>query len=175
MLMRASAGAHYHTSAALGGSAVLPCRPIMPRPKARASLEPLREVIRDVGLRSTGPRVAVLEHLQATKVPLSHGELVEALAGHGYDAATIYRNLIDLTRVGLLSRINLADNEWRFELRGPNKATHPEHPHFVCTQCGEVTCLSQVRVKLTPAPGSTKSVVSTISEILIKGQCTQCG
>ena len=146
----------------------------MPRAKARASLEPLREVIRDAGLRSTGPRVAVLEHLQTTKVPLSHGELVEVLAHHGYDAATIYRNLIDLTRAGLLSRINLGDNVWRFELRGPNKALHPEHPHFVCTQCGEVTCLSQVRVKLSPAPGSTKSVVSSISEIVIKGQCTQC-
>jgi Fur family ferric uptake transcriptional regulator len=150
----------------------------MPRLKARASiasLDSLRGVIRDAGLRSTGPRVAVLEHLQTTKVPLSHGELVEALAGHGYDAATIYRNLIDLTRAGLLSRINLGDNVWRFELRGPNKALHPEHPHFVCTQCGEVTCLSQVRVKLTPAPGSTKSVVSSITEILIKGQCTRCG
>ena len=92
-----------------------------------------------------------------------------------FDPADPHRNLIDLTRAGLLSRINLGDNVWRFELRGPNKALHPEHPHFVCTQCGEVTCLSQVRVKLTPAPGSTKSVVSSISEIVIKGQCTQCG
>jgi Fur family transcriptional regulator, ferric uptake regulator len=50
----------------------------MSRPKARASLEPIRDVIRDAGLRSTGPRVAVLEHLQTTAVPLSHGELVEA-------------------------------------------------------------------------------------------------
>ena len=146
----------------------------MPRAKARASLEPLREVIRDAGLRSTGPRVAVLEHLQTTKVPLSHGELVEVLAHHGYDAATIYRNLIDLTRAGLLSRINLGDNVWRFELRGSGKALHPEHPHFVCTQCGVVTCFSQVRVKLSPAPGSTKSVVSSIAEIVLKGQCTQC-
>lgn len=147
--------------------------PGMPRPKARASLEPLRDAIREAGLRSTGPRVAVLEHLRTTGAPLSHGELVEALASLGYDAATIYRNLIDLTRAGLLNRINLGDNVWRFELRA-HKADHPEHPHFVCTQCGEVTCLSQVRVKLTPAPGSTKSVVGNISEIVIKGQCTQC-
>ena len=61
----------------------------MPRAKARASLEPLREVIRDAGLRSTGPRVAVLEHLQTTKVPLSHGELVEVLAHHGYARAKV--------------------------------------------------------------------------------------
>lgn len=145
----------------------------MPRPKARANLEPIREVIRDAGLRSTGPRVAVLEHLQTAAVPLSHGELVEALASHGYDAATIYRNLIDLTKAGLLARINLGDNVWRFELRA-HRASHPEHPHFVCTVCGDVTCLSQVRVKLTPAPGSTKSIVGDISEILIKGRCTAC-
>ena len=169
--MRSSASAAFTTLRAARGT----LRAVMPRPKLRASLEPLREVIRDAGLRSTGPRVAVLEHLQATKLPLSHGELIEALAGHGYDDATIYRNLIDLTRAGLLNRINLGDNVWRFELRGPNKTLHPEHPHFVCTQCGEVTCLSQVRVKLLPAPGSTKSVVSSISVVLLKGQCTQCG
>lgn len=145
----------------------------MPRAKARASLEHLRDAIREAGLRCTGPRVAVLEHLHATGAPSSHGELVEALGDRGFDAATLYRNLIDLTRAGLLNRINLGDNVWRFELRG-HKTAHPEHPHFVCTGCGEVTCLSQVRVKLTPAPGTTKSIVGDISEILIKGRCTRC-
>lgn len=145
----------------------------MARHKARASLDHLRDAIREAGLRCTGPRVAVLEHLHATGAPSSHGELVEALADHGFDAATLYRNLIDLTRAGLLNRINLGDNVWRFELRA-HRAQHPEHPHFVCTRCGEVTCLSHVRVKLTPAPGSTKSIVGNISEILIKGLCTQC-
>lgn len=145
----------------------------MPRPKTRASLELLRDAIRGAGLRVTGPRIAVLEHLHGSGTPSSHGELVEALAHHGFDAATLYRNLVDLTRAGLLNRINLGDNVWRFELRA-REAHHPEHPHFVCTQCGEVTCLSHVRVKLTPAPGSTKSIVGNISEILIKGQCARC-
>ena len=147
----------------------------MPRSKAQPSLDDLRAVLRDAGLRSTNPRVAVLQHFHANRAPLSHGELVEVLADHGFDAATIYRNLTDLTGAGLLSRINLGDNVWRFEPRGRSKATPLEHPHFVCLQCGEVSCLSEVRVKLTPAPGSTKSVVSSISEILIKGQCTRCG
>lgn len=145
----------------------------MARPKKSASIDTLRDEIREAGLRCTGPRVAVLEHLRGASGPASHGELVEALADHGFDAATIYRNLIDLTRAGLLNRINLGDNVWRFELR-THKTPHPEHPHFVCTRCGEVTCLSHVRVKLTPAPGSTRSIVGNISEILIKGQCTQC-
>jgi Fur family ferric uptake transcriptional regulator len=146
----------------------------MARPKAQPSLDDLREVLRDAGLRSTNPRVAVLQHLQAHRGPLSHGELVEVLADLGFDAATIYRNLTDLTGAGLLNRINLGDNVWRFELRERSKATPPEHPHFVCIECGEVTCLSEVRVKLTPAPGSIKSVVNSISDIVIKGQCMQC-
>lgn len=145
----------------------------MSRPKARVSPERLRDSIRAAGLRSTAPRVAVLEHLYNTGAPSSHGELVEALKGRGFDAATIYRNLTDLTRAGLLSRMSLGDNVWRFELRA-DEAEHPEHPHFLCTACGEVTCLSQVRVKLTPAQGSTSSIVGDISEILIKGQCTRC-
>jgi len=143
----------------------------MPGPKAQPSL---REVLRDAGLRITQPRIAVLQHLQVTRAPQSHGEMVEALATHGYDAATIYRNLTDLTGAGLLTRINLGDNVWRFELRGPSKATRPEHPHFVCIECGEVSCLPEVRVKLTPAPGSIRSVVSSISDIVIKGQCMRC-
>ena len=146
----------------------------MARPKAQPSLDDLREVLRDAGLRSTNPRVAVLQHLQAHRGPLSHGELAEVLADLGFDAATIYRNLTDLTGAGLLNRINLGDNVWRFELRERSKATPPEHPHFVCIECGEVTCLSEVRVKLTPAPGSIKSVVNSISDIVIKGQCMQC-
>ena len=79
-----------------------------------------------------------------------------------------------LRDAGLLNRINLGDNVWRFEPRGRSKAAPPEHPHFVCIQCGEVSCLSEVRVKLSPAPGSIKSVVNSISDIVIKGHCTQC-
>jgi Fur family ferric uptake transcriptional regulator len=142
-----------------------------PKPPTRDSL---RDLLRGVGLRCTGPRLAVLEHFQTNKGPLSHGELVEVLGDHGFDATTIYRNLIDLEGAGLVSRVNLGDNVWRFELRGSNKETQREHPHFVCTQCNKITCLAQVRVKLTPAPGSLNSVVNSISDIVIKGHCTQC-
>lgn len=146
----------------------------MARPKG--SLDSLRDLLREAGLRSTGPRVAVLQHLQGCSAPLSHGELVEALPDRAFDAATLYRNLIDLEGAGLVSRVNLGDNVWRFELRDASKGKdeQSEHPHFMCLQCGEITCLSDVRVKLSPAPGSQKSVVSTISDIVLKGQCVRC-
>lgn len=134
----------------------------------------LRQLLVARGLRVTEQRMTVLRELAKLRIPTSHSELTERLAGDGMDRVTIYRNLLSLTEAGLLIKTQLGDNVWRFELRGSGKALHPEHPHFVCTQCGVVTCLSQVRVKLSPAPGSTRSVVSSISEIVIKGQCTQC-
>lgn len=144
----------------------------MARPKP--SVDSHRDLLRDAGLRSTGPRMAVLQHLQKCTAPLSHGELVEALVDHGFDAATLYRNLIDLESAGLVGRVNLGDNVWRFELRRGSAEETSEHPHFVCLQCGEISCLADVRVKLTPAPGSVKSVVSTVSDIVLKGQCVRC-
>jgi len=142
--------------------------------RSKDSLDSLRDLLRDAGLRCTGPRMAVLRHLQGCTAPLSHGELVEALTDHGFDAATLYRNLIDLEGAGLVGRVNLGDNVWRFELRRGNAEHTSEHPHFVCVQCGEISCLADVRVKLTPAPGSVKSVVSTVSDIVLKGQCVRC-
>lgn len=115
----------------------------------------------------------MLQHLQGCSAPISHGELVETLADCGFDAATLYRNLIDLEGAGLVSRVNLGDNVWRFELRDPEEEQR-EHPHFVCDDCGEITCLSDVRIKLSPAPGSQKSVVRSISDVVLKGQCVRC-
>src|SRR6476659_4804527 len=107
----------------------------------------LRSTIRNSGLRSTAPRVAVLQHLQHTSTPMSHAELFAALEEKGFDRATIYRNLIDLTVVGLLSRTDVGDHVWRFELRREGQRGHQsEHPHFMCTDCGEVACLADVNL-----------------------------
>lgn len=145
----------------------------MARSKA-TSLAALRDRLRGAGLRCTAPRMAVLEHFETVRRLLSHGELVEALADREFDAATIYHNLIDLEGAGLVSRVNVGDNVWRFELRDQDTEAEAEHPHFVCVDCGEISCLDQVRIKLSPAPGSLKSVVRRVSEILLKGQCTRC-
>src|SRR4051812_24845920 len=72
--------------------------------------------LRGAGLRRTGPRVAVLERLEAATAPLSHGEVAAMLTPAGFDRATVYRNLIDLVKKGLVRRADLGDHVWRFEL-----------------------------------------------------------
>jgi len=136
--------------------------------------EELRTRIRAAGLRSTSARMAVLERLEAATNPLSHAELAEELVPHGLDRATVYRNLIDMAEVGLISRSELGDHVWRFEIRREGHKHQSEHPHFVCVTCGEVSCLPNVNVDISPSPGSKKSVIGELTEILFKGRCGRC-
>ena len=89
----------------------------MARSRAGQSAEQLREQIRATGLRATSPRIAVLQSLGRSRTPVSHAELAAELAPKGWDRATIYRNLIDLTNAGLVRRTDMGDHLWRFELR----------------------------------------------------------
>lgn len=134
-----------------------------------------RQQIRQAGLRSTTARVAVLKQLQRATAPMSHAELAEAIVPLGFDRATVYRNLMDLTEAGLVARGEYGDHVWRFELQREAHRHSAEHPHFVCTACGEVSCLTNVNVSITPLPGTQRSLMGSVSEILLKGRCARCG
>ena len=142
----------------------------------------MRNRIRGAGMRCTPARVAVLHHLETAPGPLTHAEVSESLHHLGFDRATIYRNLTELTEAGLASRVELGDHVWRFEAKragGGHKGD--DHPHFVCTTCGEVSCLDDVQVAITPRPGAGKRAkretggrIGSVTEVLLKGRCEQC-
>src|SRR5690606_38392251 len=105
----------------------------MSRTKARPLKEQeLRALLTNQGLRVTHQRLALLRELARLKTPISHPELTERLGEANMDRATVYRNLLSLTKEGLLVRTQLGDNVWRFELPRQNSA-HERHAHFVCT------------------------------------------
>lgn len=133
------------------------------------SIAKLQTLLRDSGLRSTSPRLAVLKILLSAKQPLSHADLAYQLEGEGHDKTTIFRNLTDMTEARLLSRIDVGDHIWRFEVRRETDANGQNHAHFVCTDCGDVDCLPDFNLQVSPA--NKKNV----SEILLKGNCGDCG
>lgn len=137
------------------------------------TLEELKATVRKAGLRSTAPRLAVLRRLSATATPISHGELVEALSAEGLDRTTVYRNLVDLTEVGLVARTDLGDHVWRFELKRPRDGTE-KHPHFTCTACGTVACLPEVTLKVKAGPGVPRALTKQKVEIQLRGRCDDC-
>ncbi len=146
-----------------------------PKPtRAVSGVDEYRQALRVAGLRGTAARIAVLEHLSQSRAPMSHAEIADILEPMGFDRATAYRNLIDMTEAGLLSRTELGDHVWRFEMRREGHDHDNEHPHFVCVDCGEVSCLPDVEVNITPAPGTKRSGIGDVTEILLRGHCGRC-
>jgi Fur family transcriptional regulator, ferric uptake regulator len=144
----------------------------MPRPPVALSIEEARQAIRSAGLRSTTSRMAVLQHVSAAGKPVSHADVAEVLVPQGFDKSTLYRCLVELADAGLLARLDAGDHAWRFELRDEEHASG-DHPHFVCVDCGTVTCLPEVEVKISAAKGH-KAAVGDVTEVFLKGHCKDC-
>ena len=170
----------------------------MSKPEA-GSIDALKGLVRGAGLRCTTARLAVLEHLLAATGPQTHAEVSESLDHRGFDRATIYRNLTELTEAKLVTRVDLGDHVWRFEAKrhggGEGHGHGGDHPHFVCTSCGEVSCLDDVNVAITQRPGADKPAaggtagskagkkspaagrrqgIPAVTEVLLKGTCGNC-
>lgn len=140
------------------------------------TMQQLRERLRRTGLRSTTPRLAVLDFLQHAQGPLTHAEISDGLESRGFDRTTVYRNLIALADANLVRRTDLGDHVWRFELAPENADSHGTlaHPHFQCEQCGEIACLHDTQVSITRSDGQSPSNIGAISSVLLRGRCDRC-
>ena len=174
---------------------------LVSKPEA-VSIDAVKSLVRGVGLRCTTARLAVLEHMLTAPGPQTHAEVSAALDHRGFDRATIYRNLTELTEAKLVTRVDLGDHVWRFEAKrhggGDGHGHGGGHPHFVCTSCGEVSCLDDVIVAITQRPrvdtpaaaadgsagtkkgkksaadGGKRRVIPAVTEVLFKGTCGNC-
>lgn len=129
----------------------------------------LRARLTSIGLRVTVQRMTLLRELARQEHPVSHAELTEVLTGSGLDRATIYRNLVSLHEEGMIVRTQLGDNIWRYELPKGAAQEHGEHAHFVCTECGEIECLSKTDVTLRGAAARNE-----VTDIQVRGRCSAC-
>jgi len=134
----------------------------------------LRDLIRAAGLRATPARIAVCAALQKAEAPLTHAEVAKLLDARGTDQTTVFRNLTDLAEVGLVRRLEVGDHLYRFEWSGSTE-TQSGHAHFVCVDCGGVTCLPELP-PASPAPLKNlgKKLIRDVTEVLYKGHCTEC-
>lgn len=136
----------------------------------------LRAMLREAGLRATPARVAVLAVLRAAAAPLSHSEVVARLDGRGWDPATIFRNLVTLVDAAFVRRTDVGDHVWRFEaVGGEDDAVAHDHAHFLCTECGEVTCMPGLLLKLPRGKTVPHSVRTRAVHIQVQGLCDECG
>lgn len=137
-----------------------------------ASMEAVKHEIREAGLRATPARLSTLVLLRESNSPLTHAVVAEHLAKSGIDKATAFRNLNDMTEAGLIRRTEVGDHVWRFEAVKADEHHGGGHPHFLCVDCGTVSCLDDV--KLTAGSQRASDKVGEVTEILLRGHCNDC-
>ena len=135
--------------------------------------ETLTRELREAGLRATAARLAVLRLLRDSASPQSHGEIAQTLQAAPWSRATLYRNLIDLEKAGLVRRTQLGEPVWRFEDAAKKHGVR-SHPHFLCSSCGKMVCLPHINLDLDQVTGINRALAHGGYEIQLRGHCDDC-
>jgi Fur family transcriptional regulator, ferric uptake regulator len=131
------------------------------------------ETLQQAGIAKTPQRMAVLKILQNAGGPLSINIIRAKLeTSIRINKVTVYRIISILKQRGVIRDILSAGGAVHFEMA---TADYPVHPHFSCTNCGSVNCL-------TPLTFSQARQLTTSSEdfsvdhieINISGLCNGC-
>jgi Fe2+ or Zn2+ uptake regulation protein len=130
----------------------------------------LREAFRGVALRPTAQRFAVLEYLARRPVHATAEEIYRAVNRTNPRAsrATVYNNLRDLARSGLVRELVSQSRASRFD------ANLRHHHHFVCEECGAIEDIAWF--DLPPAAGKKMLEGRMVRqyEIVYRGLCAKC-
>lgn len=102
--------------------------------KLHKTYDPL---LKAVGLKTTTPRLAILDALNSAKLPFTAQEIHTKIKQQNIDQATVYRNLETLTEVGLIRLVNFQHDHNHYEL------AKNHHHHAICQSCGKVVDISQ--------------------------------
>ncbi len=131
-------------------------------------------LLTDAGLGVTGNRLRVLEVVGGNNFPLSATDIFQTLArSASINRVTVYRILDLMVRYKLLERLSTAGRAFHYGLAAG--AAHRTHPHFYCTRCGQMDCLSADILSVDTArlrrtfPGRIDKI-----EIRIDGICKNC-
>jgi Fur family ferric uptake transcriptional regulator len=140
--------------------------------EAAMDKEQARQLIKDHGLRVTGPRLAVVLSLANLARPISYSEVLSQLGDRDWDDATIFRNLVKLKEAGIAPVVSRAEGIDRYALAGSRGEAH-KHPHFSCDVCGRVACLPE-EMKLSFEQQSAWSPSIKSAAIQLSGACPDC-
>ena len=136
------------------------------------SIEEIKVKLREKGLKSTLTRIAVFQSILSAKKPVSHSDLVQELGAQFGDQATIYRNILAFADKGLVRLASTAGGIARYELVREGETSQHLHPHFVCNDCGEVSCLPKTTV-ITEIDEQWQGILKQ-SQLQFVGQCLDC-
>lgn len=130
-------------------------------------------ILQLAGISKTPQRLAVLNILLSSEVPLSVSSVRELLAGKNHvDRVTLYRTLALFKQRGIIREIKSPDGGNFIEMATQK---NPVHPHFRCHSCGMLSCLEPLTFSQSHQLISPKEDYSVENiEINISGICSDC-
>jgi Fe2+ or Zn2+ uptake regulation protein len=131
--------------------------------------EAIKRSLEGTGLRCTPQRYAVMALLMEDTGHPTAAEIFEAVnrMDPRSSRATIYNNLRDLVKAGLVREVAVEGRAARFDAKGMR------HHHFICDRCGNVEDIEWYDVP-RPASSSLGKRVLRDSELIFRGLCTKC-
>lgn len=127
-----------------------------------------------IGLAPTPLREAVLKSIGDEIRPLTAVEIIAAVRNQmSINKVTLYRILDLLVDKGLVKRLSAVDRASRYGMGATPH--HPNHPHFVCSECGIMECLGPevLRVDIKNFQRKDNRIVKHV-EVMFEGICEGC-
>lgn len=131
----------------------------------------IEKLLSFVNLRRTSSRVAILGVLLSVRKPQTADQIAANLAPAGPNKVTIYRTLESFLAAGLVHKVFLQERTWHFEL-ACNCTESQCHPHFTCTNCGDMQCLMEMTLPMAESPH--KGFVIGRQRVQLEGLCPKC-
>lgn len=137
----------------------------------KQKLEELRELCRETGLKLTHQRMEILRELaQTTDHPSAETvfhRVREKLPSVSLD--TVYRTLNTLAEQGLVTRVNVAQDQGRFD------ANVAPHHHMVCARCKAIQDFHWQEFDRMDLPGDARLWGgNVVKHVVVTGVCGRC-
>jgi Fur family ferric uptake transcriptional regulator len=131
------------------------------------------DFLKQKGLKSTPERNALFDEIFSTHKHFDAEDLVARMRTKGktVSRATVYRTLELLHDCGLVGRVRLNEEKYRYERLHLGE----HHDHLVCTGCGRVIEFVEPRIeKLQDLVCERHGFLATSHSHQIRGVCASC-
>lgn len=116
-------------------------------------------------LKKSSARISIIRAMLELGVPATEHQIGEKMAAY-YERTTFYRSIQTMIQAGLIRKIVVDNTLVMYALRDK-----PDHAHFFCDSCRQLTCLEDVH----PGPYRLPAGYQTReSEVIIRGLCRVC-
>jgi Fur family ferric uptake transcriptional regulator len=128
--------------------------------------------LRNVDLRVTPQRLAVLKVLEDTNMPIDIATIINYLEANDIkaDPATVFRIINSFTDKGITKQIQLNEGKFRYE-----HSSKKDHHHLICESCGKIEDVSDNFIaKIEKEIMFKKKFLTKRHSLEFFGVCKQC-